>query len=376
MGYVFVQFNKTGTGEMITPVAVAFCLSALLVYAVLRLSRKYSWYDGIDERKIHTGQVPRLGGIGFASAAILVVFIFGYLLPGEGNTEAFNIRFIPVLFAMPLILVFGIVDDFTPLRPRYKLLVQVIAALLVVVPDFTFHRLSIPSLGLSLNLHWARYLLTFLWIVGITNAVNLIDGMDGLAGGVATLAALSFALMYASVNNQMAIFLCLVISASVLGFLVFNWPLPKARIFMGDGGSQFLGFMLALLPLLDDGNGRASISLPYAGAILLIPIVDTFAAIWRRVREGRRIDSPDKAHMHHKLLNLGLSVRQALLLVYALQMGISTFAVLAFRHRGPWVELLLLLSYLIAAVFFTILHFKNRGANRKAQVAAASVSAS
>jgi UDP-GlcNAc:undecaprenyl-phosphate GlcNAc-1-phosphate transferase len=346
--------------------SAAFVLSLIFVALVLIVSHRLAWYDGHDERKIHTGSVPRLGGIGFAGAFILVAVALTAMDLSEGMTGRIGLRFIPILIAMPLILVFGVVDDFRPLRPRYKLLVQIIAAVLVVSTDFTFQRVSFSGIGLNLEFGALRYAVTVLWIVGVTNALNLIDGVDGLAGGVSLFAILSYAAIFGAAGNGGAVLLCLALAGAILGFLAFNLPLPKARIFMGDGGSQFLGFMLAVLPLFTDGAGNASIALPFAAAILLIPIFDTFSAIWRRTRDGRRIDCPDRAHMHHKLMNLGLRARGVIGISYALQISLGVLVFLALRRRSGFVSFALLsAAYAIAMAYFIAIHYLNRRANGK-----------
>jgi UDP-GlcNAc:undecaprenyl-phosphate GlcNAc-1-phosphate transferase len=316
-----------------------------------------SWYDHINERKIHTGDIPRLGGVGFAAAFIIIAFIINF-----SAVEAhFGLRFLPPLIALILILLCGVYDDFRPLAARYKLIIQIIAALCIIIPGYTFHRLSFIDIpGLS-PLNWVRYPLTLLWIVGITNAVNFIDGADGLAGGISMLAALTFALIFSfSADTHSTVLFCISLAAVSAGFLVFNAPLPKAKIFMGDGGSQFLGFTLALLPLVETGDSVAALPLPYTATILIIPIFDTVAAVWRRVREGRRIGSPDKGHIHHKLLNLGLSARSLDLLLYALQIILGVLVVLAVQMQG-WRSLLLLgIAYFAGIFFFALIHFMNR----------------
>ena len=341
---------------IVSLIAASFFLSCVLVAFVLQVSFKKSWFDQHDERKIHTGKVPRLGGVGFALAFIIVAVsaIAFDAIPSLGS------RLIPVLIAVPIVLVFGLMDDFKPLPPRYKLLAQSIAAIIVMSAGFTFHRIDFSAIGFNLNLGLFSYPLTFFWLVGVTNALNFIDGVDGLAGGVSFFAALGYAAVFTIGNNSGAVILCLILAASVAGFLVFNLPIPKAKIFMGDGGSQFLGFTLALLPLLDNGVEFAILPLPFAAAILLIPIFDTFAAIWRRTRDGRRVDTPDKAHMHHKLMNLGLSAVAVDIIVWGLQIALSVFVFIARRNTGLTALVYLLSAYLLALLFFTIIHYLNR----------------
>lgn len=342
----------------------SFVLSVIFVALMLAISRKYAWFDHHDERKIHTGQVPRLGGIGFAIAYMAVAAISTVIdvIPSLG------FRFVPVLFTLPLVLAFGVVDDFKSLRPRYKLLAQAAAAIIVMAAGFTFHRIDFTAVGFNLDLGIFRFPLTFFWIVGVTNALNIIDGVDGLAGGVSVFASLAYAAIFAAGGNAGAALLCLTLATAVGGFLVFNMPLPRARIFMGDGGSQFLGFTLALLPLLDDGVGQALLPLPFAAAVLLIPIFDTFAAIWRRTRDGRRIDSPDKAHMHHKLMNLGLDARGVDAVAWGLQIALGALVFLSRRNTGLVALAFLLAAYALALTFFTLIHYLNRAKMAKNQI--------
>ncbi|MCL2067389.1 MAG: undecaprenyl/decaprenyl-phosphate alpha-N-acetylglucosaminyl 1-phosphate transferase [Treponema sp.] len=339
----------------------SFFLSLIAVALVLRLSNKRAWFDHVDERKIHTGDIPRLGGIGFAIAFILVAAVINFSITGGGYL------FLPCLFALLLTLVFGVCDDFRPIAPNYKLILQILAALCVIIPGYTFKRIIyIDDAGFLSDLKWLGIPLTFLWFVGLTNAMNLIDGIDGLAAGLAMIISVFFGLIiYTSGKNSQLVLYCISIFGAVLGFFIFNAPFPRARIFMGDGGSQFLGFSLALLPLLEDADSRAALPVLYAAALLAIPIFDTTAAVWRRVRDGKRINSPDKAHLHHKLLHLGLSVRGVNAVIYSMQILLGILTFISIRTDG-WRSLIILgATYLAAISFFAVVHFMNRAANKK-----------
>jgi UDP-GlcNAc:undecaprenyl-phosphate GlcNAc-1-phosphate transferase len=337
---------------------VCSCVAVALIY---RLSHKNSWYDSVDERKIHTGDVPRLGGVGFAGIYIIAVIRIAFF-PGEPALP----RFILPIAAMILILAVGVYDDFRPLPPRYKLFLQFAAGLLVVIPDFTFRRLFFLDIGPLGDLNWLRYTLSIMWIVGLTNAVNFIDGVDGLAGGISALAALSYALIFGfGFHNSSAVLLCLCLAAVLGGFLVFNLPFPKAKIFMGDGGSQFLGFMLACLPLIYNKDTATSLPLSYAAVLLSIPIFDTVAAIWRRLRDHRRIDSPDRLHIHHKLMRLGLQARGVDCVLYTLQIVLGILVFLSIRFQGMFSLIFLGAAYIVSMGFFAVIHFLNLRARRQ-----------
>ncbi len=338
----------------------SFTLSVIFVAIILKLAKKHAWFDQTNERKIHDGLIPRLGGIGFSLSFLIISLLSVFLFPALNTSLRFHRDVLMVFGAVFLIILAGVVDDFKPIRPRYKIIIQFVAAAIVLYADITFHTIKLPFIPLSVDLGIFRYPLTLLWIIGITNAVNLIDGIDGLAGGVSFIVSLSLTIIFISWRNYGAIFLSAIMTASIAGFLLFNLPLPKAKIFMGDCGSQFLGFMLAVLPLLNNGYGQASLSLPFAAALLLIPIFDTFAAMWRRIRDGKKIGSPDRQHMHHKLLNLGLSVVQIDAIIWSIQIAISALVLLSFRTDNLASFFLFATPYAIIIIFFTLLHINNR----------------
>jgi UDP-GlcNAc:undecaprenyl-phosphate GlcNAc-1-phosphate transferase len=352
-------------------IGASFAISCVVVAQALVLSHKKSWYDTIDERKIHSGNVPRLGGVGFALAftcaffAITFVFprVSARLIPGA----AIRPSLLFPLAAMILVFVSGVFDDFKPMAPRHKLILQIIAASLVVLPGYTFHSVIFADLGILGELNWLRYPLTAFWIVGMSNAVNLIDGVDGLAGGVSALAAVFFAIIFSSIagGSGVMVLICLCLGAALAGFLVFNLPFPRAKIVMGDGGSQVLGFVLALLPLINADEKPMRFPLLYAAALLAIPIFDTFAAIWRRIRDRRRIDDPDKLHIQHKLMNLGFNARGVDGILYALQIALGVLVCLSLRHRGLRSIMFLGAAYVTAVGFFVVIHFVNLHAIRK-----------
>ncbi|MDR1901084.1 MAG: undecaprenyl/decaprenyl-phosphate alpha-N-acetylglucosaminyl 1-phosphate transferase [Treponema sp.] len=346
--------------SVVITICCAFALSIIAVLSILKICHKNSWYDRINERKIHTGNIPRLGGISFALVFILCALFINFFL----IKPRFSGRFLFPLSGLIIVLISGVLDDFRSMQPRHKLLIQIIAGLCVIVPGFSFQQLLFEEASPI----WLRYPVSLLWIIGLTNAINLIDGVDGLAGGTAFFAALTYAAVFALNGIDSVVLLCICLAAAIGGFLVFNLPLPKARIFMGDGGSQFLGFILAVLPLVETrrpGTIPQNLPLPYAAAILSIPIFDTFAAIWRRLRDGRRIDSPDKAHIHHKLMNLKLPARGVDGVLYGLQILIGVMVFLSVKWEGIVSFFLLAASFFIVILFFSLIHFLNQSAAKK-----------
>lgn len=297
--------------------ALGLLLSVGITPVVLTVSHRRSWYDIPNERKIHTNPIPRLGGIGifwgFMVSSVAVPFLLPLLI-GPLPALDYNLRFLYPVFGFCVIHGMGLIDDFHNLKASLKFGLQLVAAVLVTAGGFTISRVFLPGIG-SISLGIFAYPLTVLWIVALSNAINLVDGVDGLAGGIAALSALSLALMSIVSGHLLPALVSLALLGSVVGFLAYN--LPPARIFMGDSGALLIGFVLAVIPLLET-PGRSSIEDMVAPATLLaIPILDTILAIIRRLRERRAIHSADKEHIHHHLLSLGLKEPVLLGIVYS-----------------------------------------------------------
>jgi len=353
---------------IITVFIISVVFSVCAVSLVLRISHRKEWYDNIDERKIHSGNIPRLGGIGFGSAFFIILAGISIYFGIKGIDLS---RFIPCGIAMVFILISGAYDDFRPMSPSYKLLLQLVLAVLIIYKGFDFNRLLYTGGGFLTNLNYISIPITVFWIVGITNAFNMIDGVDGLAGGVSVIIAFFLGLIYFYFSHEASksVLLCVSLIGVLIGFLVFNAPLPRAKIFMGDCGSQFLGFTLALLPLMIETDKPASLPLFYIASLYLIPILDTTAAVWRRIRDGKKIYDPDKSHLHHKLINMGLDAKKVDIIIFSVQIiiGIFTFIAVSKEKEGESIKSLVVLGagYLFALVFFIIIHFLNRSAMKK-----------
>ena len=209
---------------------VSLALSAALIPIVIWLCNKYHWYDTIDARKVHTGNIPRLGSVGFVAAFSISSIIYSIV---EKDAHLFTL--LPFVSAGFIIFLFGVIDDFLNLKAKYKLTIQVIAAAIIVLSGYRFK--NIGSLVLSL---WLSYALTFCWIIGIINAFNLIDGIDGLCGGLSSLIILTLAVIYsASALHSSAI--CFILVFAICGFLIYNNPHPKAKISMYLKPEELIG---------------------------------------------------------------------------------------------------------------------------------------
>jgi len=306
--------------------AFALGLNLLVIPTILRMAHKFKWYDLPSNRKIHTGLIPRLGGPGmylsFICAALLIPILVNLI---SDVSVRYNLGFISLFLGISLILAIGLIDDFRPLNALLKFFLQLLAAIIVTTGGFLIRSLTLPYLG-RLGLGLFAYPVTVLWLVGISNAINLIDGVDGLAGGISAFAALSMGIIALIQGSAVTSVLCFALFGAILGFLVFNFP--PAKIFMGDSGSLFLGFCLAVFPLVG-GISKVSAfgTLLVPVTLLTIPILDISTSVIRRLRNKVPIIHPDKEHIHHKLLDMGLNQRQILWVLYGFSLYLSIVAI-------------------------------------------------
>lgn len=283
--------------------SIAFILTFVLTYPVKRYAIKFGVVDFPNYRKIHTKVTPRLGGL-----AIFLGAFFGalYLQPQHEHI-------LEILFGAIVIIITGILDDRYSLRPVVKLSGQLIAASFLISSGLIIERITLPMIGV-IELGFVSVLITVLWIVGITNAINLIDGLDGLATGVTTIALTSMLIMAIMDGQLVAAYLCIVLIGGNLGFLYHNFY--PAKIYMGDTGSNFLGFMIAAISMLGLFKNVALFSFVIPVIVLAVPIFDTLFAIVRRAYNKDSIMMPDNKHIHYQLLAEGYSHRKAVLIIY------------------------------------------------------------
>ncbi len=333
-------------------------ISSLAVYLTIIFSTKHELYDSVGGRKIHSGNVPRLGGVGFVSAFVVSIVIFHFRFP-EYNLLQSNLSL--VILASVLIFLMGILDDLKNWKAIFKFLVQCLAAALVLFAGFKFTIISFAPIGFFWELGVLSLPITFLWIIGITNAVNLLDGIDGQAGCLSGSLLISYSIVFwAAEVNPLMIYICVILVFVILGFLFFNLAIPKAKIFMGDGGSQFLGFVLAVFPLMPDKFGDEAIRLPFAICFLMLPIFDVIAAVWRRKRDKQPISVGDKFHIHHKLMLIGFSSRGTLTIFMILQIIIDMFVTMSIILGGVMALVTLIGLMLIGILFFYLIHFEKQ----------------
>jgi len=292
---------------------VAVCASAALTYVVREFARRAGLVDPCGERKVHIHPVPRIGGVAIVLAVAVtmtvIMALFGqHVLAENGRGLA------TVIGGALAVHVLGLVDDVRPIRPRWKLLVQVVIASGVFIAGVRVTTLSLPFVGVIDLGSVVGMLFTVVWFAGLTNAFNLIDGLDGLAAGAA-LFALTTMFVVASLNGLVGpATVTIILAGAVLGFLFFNFH--PASIFLGDSGSMFVGFMLAGIGLLGSQKSPTVVAVAIPIVSLGLPVLDTTLAVVRRFLRGQPIFTADRAHIHHRLLSLGHSPRRVALLLY------------------------------------------------------------
>ena len=266
-------------------------------------------------RKIHARVVPLVGGIAvFVSTVLVLGLAFTVSEPLAEAAQSVFHELVGLLLGATAICAVGIIDDYRHLRGRYKLVGQIIAVAIVMA---TGVRVEIVAVfGWDLELGWLMIPFTMFWLLGAINSLNLLDGMDGLLGTVGTIVCLAFAVMAAMCGHFINACVAAALAGSLVGFLRYNYP--PARVFLGDAGSMLVGLVIGVLAIRCSLKGPATVALAAPAALLILPILDTAAAVVRRKLTGRSIFSTDRGHLHHCLLRGGLSRPRILLLVSGL----------------------------------------------------------
>ena len=319
----------THAATFLTSLLVALVITPLIRRTALR----FGAVSAPGGRNINKVEVPRLGGVAIALAAILP--LCGLLVLETGASLAVQrqgLEMAGLAFGALLMCIIGAWDDIRGLRARHKLLAQVLVAGLAYATGFRIQAVALPVVGVW-DMGVFALPVTLLWIVGIINAVNLIDGLDGLAAGVVFCAA-GTTLVTASVGGM--VFVASVMAAlmgSLFGFLFFNFN--PARIFMGDSGSYFLGYVLATASLIGNLKSSVTVSLLVPVLALGLPIFDTLFSLVRRAVEKQPLFAADRGHLHHRLLDLGFTHKRAVLTLYGLTL-ILTFSAIAVSLGRDW----------------------------------------
>ena len=344
--------NNTKLINIFLMIIIPFIFVAFTIPFVKKIAAHIGAMDIPDKRKVHNKPMPRLGGLG-----IYCGFLLGYMIFGEQTTQMNSI-----LIGSFILLITGIIDDIKPLKARYKLIGQLIAALIVVFyGDILLSDISF--FGFDMNFSWFSYPITILFILGCVNCMNLIDGLDGLASGISAIFFLTIGIIACLQGREgLTVVITFIMLGSTLGFLIHNFN--PAKIFMGDSGSMFLGFIISVITLLGFKSIiTSSIIIPLC--ILIVPILDTICAIIRRKLKGESIGTPDKSHFHHQLLRRNFGVKGTVLFIYLITALFSTASIiwLIFDHELGYTIYFILLAILGVFVLKTdiiVEHKKNK----------------
>ncbi|MBQ6756473.1 MAG: undecaprenyl/decaprenyl-phosphate alpha-N-acetylglucosaminyl 1-phosphate transferase [Oscillospiraceae bacterium] len=291
-----------------------------------------------DSRRVHNHPIPRMGGL-----AIFIGFVLSVVLFADVDNQMRGI-----LLGAVIIVVVGVVDDITPLPALLKLVIQIAAALVAVAFGVRIEFLANPiwwSETMYLDLSFLSIPITVLWIVGLTNAVNLIDGLDGLACGVSAIASIAMMTIALAMGQWNTAVILAALVGACFGFMPFN--LNPARIFMGDTGALMLGYVMACISITGLLKFYAIISFAVPLLALGLPIFDTAFAIIRRLAHGQNPMSPDRGHFHHRLIDMGLSQKQAVALLYAIS-AILGFAAVLIATSGEMRAIVLVFAFCVA----------------------------
>ncbi len=315
--------------------AVTANLSFFLTFLALKLAPKVGFYDQPGERKIHDKPIPYGGGVAiFLSIFLVLGSIALYIKLNQPHLPSYIkihlkglfdtkivMQLLSILTGVGVIFLVGLIDDIKPLKPSTKMLLILVAAVLAVVGG--------TQITAFISIKWLNVLITILWITGLTNSFNLLDNMDGLSSGVALIICLILAAVTIQNGELFTAAFTLVIAGAIGGFLVWNFN--PARIFLGDSGSLMIGYLVSILTILptfysSNAHGQTSVLNVFMPLVLLaVPIFDTFSVIFIRLKNKKSIFMGDKNHFSHRLVKLGLSRRQAVLVIYlvCLNLGIS-----------------------------------------------------
>jgi UDP-GlcNAc:undecaprenyl-phosphate GlcNAc-1-phosphate transferase len=308
---------------------IAFLVSMTVVLwctpVVKTIGLKGGHVDKPDPRKVHRQPIVRIGGVGIfagVTTALLIVWWLGGfgILPPEKDAEIWGVTIGGLLFFL-----IGLADDLFSLSASSRLIVQTIVATFAWYKGVKISFLTIPFFGLiHIDIWWLSLLITIIWLVGMVNAINWIDGLDGLAAGVTGIASVVMLITALFMDEPAAALIAAALAGGALGFLRYNFN--PAEIFMGDGGAYFMGFLLAGVGVIGLAKTAAvtAVLLPYL--ILAVPIVDMSVVIFSRIFEGKSPFLPDKRHLHHRLLQAGVSQRLTVLFIYALTLWVGSLA--------------------------------------------------
>ena len=346
-------------GDIAIAFVIAFITAFMITPHTIKLARKLGAVDTPkDSRRINKVTMPRLGGLaviaGFLVSVVYLILVMIIEKNADLKMDEYSKKLIGFAIGGLLISIVCFIDDVRGVSAIIKLIVQIIAAIIVTQSGILIESIKLPFLNLEADKIFSM-VLTIGWIIGITNALNLIDGLDGLATGISMIACLSL-LMIFSLNGSplISIILITALGGALVGFLPYNFN--PARTFMGDTGSNFLGYCLAIISILGIAKTYTAIVIVAPLIVLALPVFDTLFAIVRRIIKGKSLKAvvkPDANHLHHKMLKKGFTQKQTVLILYGISATFGMFAVVL-MESGIWKAL----SFLLLVVLMIAIGYK------------------
>ncbi len=340
-------------------IAIAFLLAFIVAFMAtpytIKIARKIGAVDiPKDKRRMHKKAIPRFGGpaviLGFLVAVIYMIIVMNI----EGTINLFDgdeygRKLLGFFFGTIVLSITCIIDDINSIKPKVKLAGQILAAIIVVSAGIRIDDINTRFFAFSEIAEIVQILITILWIVGVTNAINLIDGLDGLSSGITAISSISLLIIFVlNGSPAIAVLLIAALTGAVVGFIPFNFA--PAKTFIGDTGSNFLGFSISIISILGVAKTYTAVVIVLPLIVLGLPIFDTAWAIVRRLIKGKSIKAvfkPDKGHLHHRVVKLGFSHKQAVLILYGISASFGLFAIILF-DSGIWKALSFLLMVMVA----------------------------
>ncbi len=331
--------------------ASAFAITLVTTPFAKWVSIKAGAIDYPKDRGVHKKPMPRMGGVAIVLGFLITVLMINFFNPGMNQKQLLGF-----LVGAAIIAALGVWDDMKNLPAKLKFCVQIVAALIVILSGT---RIQIVLWPVTTTLQALSIPITLVWIVGVTNAVNLIDGLDGLAAGVTGIAAMSLMVLCIFTGSTTAVVLTAALAGACLGFLPRNFN--PAEIFMGDTGSTFLGFVLAVTSILGVFKGYALLALSVSILCIGLPIFDTIFAMLRRMAKHQPIMQADRGHLHHRLIDHGCTQKQAVLIMYAISLGLGVLAIfISVKDSRIFVVSLLTVIVLSFIIYYFNAHIKNK----------------
>ena len=327
-------------GNIIIAFALAVLASFVITPYTIRLAKKIGAIDRPEGRKVHTKETPRLGGIAVV-LAFLISVIYIVMLVGIGEpdvlfkSDEFS-SLIGFIIAGIILSCVCFIDDWKDIKPVFKLLAQVVAAIIICASGIRIEQIVLPFLTVEANVI-VSYMITIGWIIIVTNAINLIDGLDGLSCGVSFVACISLIVVFSLHGSTIiSIILITALAGAILGFIPYNFN--PARTFIGDVGSNFLGFSLAVISILGTAKTYTALVLVAPILVLALPLFDTIFAIIRRLIKGKSLKAvfkADRGHLHHRLVDRGFSQKHSVMILYGISLAIGIFTIILIES-GIW----------------------------------------